>query len=562
MAARTAARMTAMVMGAAFVLAVGIAQAASDGARARRQDRGDLIVLDLHGSYAAMGRQQVALLGDTGRELRDLYTDRWEGLVRREGMLGGVVNRLVFPLWSVLGGWREDSGFFAEAAGIAAALDGGGADGVRLLYGGVFGGGSTVFAATRGATADGRTLIGRNVDWSDDGGRRRPVVARYHPDNGDLVHLTVSWPFIIVPIVGVNAAGLAISINFFDADEMIGLGFPRILYRRVLQRARTVEEALALLAEDGNRGGAGIVVLADATGALAVAECAAKHCAVDRPVGDWLARSNHALTSEMRAHDEGRTADSARRLAAMSAAVERRLGRITPAVATEILRDRSNSAFINDATVANLRVLNALVVDPGRRMLWHSTAMQPVAPFGEMVALAVDGFPEAPALTADPGLVNGDRAREMEAVAVMRQAARLFATGRVGDAGRLWDRLAVEAADLLEPHRLAFARARVRWSIGKPEEADALLAGAEVEAAPFEVRAYATVARALIADRQGRRSEALMRYRRAAAVLDQYPEYDAPLLVGAVRQWIEDGLVAPRTTGRLPAMPDLQCIPQ
>jgi hypothetical protein len=536
---------------------------AAAGGSARRQDRGPLIVLDLHGSYAAMGRQQVELLGEAAHELRDVYAERWRGLVRRQGILGLLVDHVIFPAWSALGGWREDSGFFAEAGGIAAALDGGGADGVRLLYGGVFGGGSTVFAATRGATADGRAIIGRNVDWSDDGGRRRPVVSRYHPDNGDLVHLTASWPFVIVPIVGVNAAGLAMSINFFDADEMIGLGFPRILYRRVLQRARTVDEALALLTEDGNRGGSGILVLADATGALAVAECAASRCAVERPTGDWVARSNHALVPEMRARDEGRTADSARRLAAMEIAVECRLGGITPVVASEILRDRANSRFINDSTVANLRVLNALVVDPDARMLWHSTALQPVAPFGEMVGVPVDGGASAaPPLPAEARFAADGRGREIEAVAAMRFAARLLAAGRVGDAGRLWDRLSVEAADLLEPHRLAFARARARWFTGRLREADALLAEADDDGAPFEIRLHAAAARALIADREGRRADAVEGYRRAAAVLDRHPEYDAPLLVGEVRRWVEEGLAAPQAKGRLPAMPDFQCIPQ
>ncbi len=541
---------------------------ASCDACPRREDHGALIVLDLYGTYAEMGRQEVELLGDEARVVRDLYAERWGGLVRAEGALGRLVDDVVFPVWSRFGGWREDSGFFAEAAGIARGLDAAsGADGLRLLYGGVFGGGSTAFAATRSATRDGRALIGRNVDWSDEGGRRRPVVTRYHPSNGDLVHLTASWPLVIVPIVGVNAAGLAISINFFDADVMIGLGFPRLLYRRVLQRARTVDEALALLADGGNRGGAGILVLADAAGAIALAECTAKRCAVYRPAEDWLAQSNHTRTPSMQAHDEGRTADSDRRRVAMEAAVRPRLGTIDPATAAEILRDRSNTAFINDAAVANLRVLNAVVVDPHARVLWHSTARQPLAPFGAMIPLAVDeaGSRNAaglPSLAADPRLGGPELAHEVEVVAAMRQASRLFATGRVGDAGAIWDRLAADPTSRLEPHRLAWTRARVRWSTGRDADADELLAAADVDDAPFEVRAYARVARAMLADREGRRSDGVGLYREADGYLATHAAYDAPLLVGPLHRWIHDGLGGGAAPGRMPAMPDLQCIPQ
>lgn len=531
----------------------------------RREDHGALIVVDLYGTYEDMGRQEVRLLGDEARAAQDLYADRWGGLVRAQGVLGRFVDAIVFPTWNAFGGWREDSGFFAEAGGIAAGLDGaGGADGVRFVYGGVFGGGSTAFAATRSATADGHALIGRNVDWSDDTGRRRPVAARYHPSNGDLVYLTASWPLVIVPIVGVNAAGLAISINFFDADDMLGLGFPRLLYRRVLQRAHDVDEALALLATGGNRGGAGILVLADAAGAIALVECTARRCAVHRPAGDWLAQSNHTRTPEMAAHDEGRTADSDRRRRAMEAAVGPRVGAIDVATAATILRDRANTPYVNDATVANLRVLNTAVVEPHARRLWHSTGQQPVAPFGAMIALDVAGEGATPGVApipADPRLDGPVLRHEVETVAAMRQAERLYAGGRVGDAGALWDRLADDAESRLEPHRLAWARARARWSTGRLAEAEDLLVVADVDAAPFEVRAHAGVARGLVADRRGRRIEAVARYREADAYLAAHPQYDAKLLVGPLHRLIDAGLAAP-ATGRMPPLPDLQCMPQ
>jgi hypothetical protein len=264
----------------------------------------------------------------------------------------------------------------------------------------------------------------------------------------------------------------------------------------------------------------------------------------------------------MHDHDEGRGPDTDRRRCAMEDAVRAHLGGITPAIAAEILRDRSNSAFLNDATVANLHVLNAVVVDPARRVLWHSTTQQPLAPFGEMIPIAVgDHPPDVAAIPADARLGSDAFRHDLATVAAMRQAARLFGVGRVGDAGALWDRLAEDRGALLEPRRLAWARARVRWSIGKLADAERLLVDADVDAAPFEVRAYAKVARGMIADRQGRRADAVDHYRDAAALLAAHPQYDAPTLVGPQRRWNDAGLAAPTRTGKLPAMPDLQRVP-
>jgi hypothetical protein len=218
---------------------------------------------------------------------------------------------------------------------------------------------------------------------------------------------------------------------------------------------------------------------------------------------------------------------------------------------------------MNDATVANLRVLNAVVLDPRARTLWHSTSRQPLAPFGAMIPIAVgDDGTDAPALPADPRLETAELQREVEVVGAMRQASRLFAIGRVGDAGAIWDRFAADATSELEPHRLAWARARVRWSLGRLAEAEDLLVAADVDAAPFEIRAYARVARALLDDRQGRRAAALARYRDADAYLESHPSYDAPFLIEPLHDWIRAGLAKPAMATRMPAMPDLQCIPQ
>ena len=159
---------------------------------------------------------------------------------------------MLFPLWAWIGPYYEESGFHDEIEGLAAGLGVPPADVLRALF--ALSGGSTVFAATRSATADGAALIGRNVDWADGMGARRPLVLDVHPSNGDLAHLFVGWPLVGLPAVGLNEAGFALSLNFFVADPQVGLLLPQWPHRRALQRAHDVAEGIEIFQQARLRG--------------------------------------------------------------------------------------------------------------------------------------------------------------------------------------------------------------------------------------------------------------------------------------------------------------------
>ena len=247
--------------------------------------------------------------------------------------------------------------------------------------------------------------------------------------------------------------------------------------------------------------------------------------------------------------------------AAMEAAVQPHPGKITPGIATLILRDRSNSPYVNEAVVANTAVLNSNVVNPAARTLWHSTAQQPQAPFGEMLPFSPGYSPvDAAALPADPRLGTPEMDREAHVVAEVRRAVRLFNEGKVEDAGAIWDALADSGEPLLEPHRLTWARARVRWTLGRWDEAAALLAALDGNDTPFDVRAHALVASGWAADRVDRREDAVRLYRQALVHLDTRPEYNPQLTIGPVRSWAAAGLKAPQTAGPPQETPHLQMV--
>jgi hypothetical protein len=523
--------------------AVALVAVLANGARAEapsRRDLGDLIVLEVSGTYAEMGRQQAELLGDDLRRVYDLQKRDHERALTAGGAGAWSLDAVGIPLWSRFGDDFDDSHLQEELGGMAEGLGVARNDLLRALMS--LGGGSTVFAATRSATADGQALIGRNVDWSDGLGARRPLVVRYAPSNGDLAHLFAGWPLVGVPTVGVNEAGFALSFNYFETDPQIGMWMPEWPHRRALQTARTVEDGIALFVNARERGISTFMVMADASGAIAMVECTTRRCAVFRPEGDWFAQANHARTPEMIPFDLYRSPDSFDRRAGMEAAVARHLGRIDPALTAAILRDRSTHPWPNASNVANLSVLNAAIVHPASRTLWHSTTMQPLAPFGayEGFTLAQDAAAPAP-VPIDAMLASGGFAAERAAVAKARTALHALVERRFGEARDGFDALLAQTPPVLDPARLSLGAGWARLGAGECAGVAAALAPALAANADVEARIYATSLSALCADRLGDRARAAGLHRETLALIEAHPEWNVFAPVAALAR---DGVAA------------------
>jgi hypothetical protein len=529
-------------LGIPLVLASFALAAAALATEPRREDAGDLIVLHLRGSYHEMGRQQAELLGDVLREVYAFHRAEYAAQVRAGGLAARAFDALALPLWSWAGARFDASGMHQQIAGAAEVLGVPPREMLRAAL--ALDASSTVFAATRGATADGRALLGRNVDWGDAGGLRRPLLVHFHPTNGDLAHISVAWPLNGLPTVGLNEAGFAISMNYFDTEPMFGAPLPKWPHRRALQTARSVEEGMQVFEASRPIGFAGFFVMADAQGAVAMIECRPSGCARFTVEGDWFAQANHARTPQMIPHDFYRSPDSSSRLAGMEAAVRRHVGALTPEIASRILRDRTGHAFANSESVGNLFVLNAVVVQPAAGLLWHSTRMQPHAPFGAYRAFSPAGdAPSAPDLPAAPELDSPAFQREAAAIAAVRRALQAQRTGRHAEARALWETAAAQADGALDPARLALARGWNLADLGELAASDAALAAADADGAPFDARLYAIAGRAALADREGRRDEALARWRTLIAAIDAHPEYTA---FRALRALAEAGLDEPQ----------------
>lgn len=533
-------RATSSGLALLFVLAVAFApqgaSAQSEAFAPSRRDLGDLIVLEVGGTYEEMGRQQAELLGDDLRRVYELQHLAFERAVTQGGVGDRLLDAVGIPLWSAVGGAFEDSSLHEELAGMATGLGVPRRDVMRALL--ALSGGSTVFAATRSATADGKALIGRNVDWDDERGARRPMLVHYRPSNGDLEYLFAGWPLVSLPTVGVNTAGFALSFNYFETDPQVGLLLPQWPHRRALQSARSVEDGIRIFENARERGISCFMVMADAAGDLAMVECTPKRCSVFRPDGDWFGQANHARTPEMMPFDRYRSPDSFDRRAGMEAAVGKQVGRLTPEVAAEILRDRSTHPWPNASNVANLTVLNAAIVHPASRTLWHSTTMQPEAPFGEYVGFTLGKGSAPPSIPASALLTGDAMARERIAVAMGREALHALAEKRPADALKGLETLLAAKPPVLDPARLALGLALARFQEGDVAGAAQALLPVTAADAPIDVQIYGLSLRALCADRLGHRDEAVALYRETLTLIEAHPEWNQFEKVAA---WAREG---------------------
>jgi tetratricopeptide (TPR) repeat protein len=176
--------------------------------------------------------------------------------------------------------------------------------------------------------------------------------------------------------------------------------------------------------------------------------------------------------------------------------------------------------------------------------------MQPHAPFGAYLPLRIGGAAaDAPTFPADPWLATPAAAAERAAAAEARRAVHLADQARLAEARAIWDRLA-QSAGPLDPSRIAWERALVRWRAGELEAAYEALGPLEAEDAALDARVHGLVARGVLADALGRREEALRLYALAQASLDAHPEYT---FFDTLRARIAAGREAPLGVEVLPA---------
>ncbi|MBC8107816.1 MAG: hypothetical protein H7Z14_14605 [Anaerolineae bacterium] len=148
------------------------------------------------------------------------------------------------------------------------------------------------------ASPDGVARMGRNLDFpSMNIADKLSVVFVYHPGpeyQGAYEFVAIGWPGIIGVLSGMNEHGLTLANMEVNRAPRFPSAMPYpLLYRTILEKCRTVDEAIALL-ESTPRQSANNLTLMDAAGNRAVAEIKPESIAVRRGVeGEPLLSTNH-----------------------------------------------------------------------------------------------------------------------------------------------------------------------------------------------------------------------------------------------------------------------------
>lgn len=207
--------------------------------------------------------------------------------------------------------------------------------------------GCSAFAAWGKASFSGDIIVGRNFDFE-----AGPIfdldkaVLYVWPDQG-IPYVHVAWAGMAGAVTGMNAEGLYVHLNAGRTDDT---GFGRIgtpvsmLVRRVLESARTIDEAFAIIAGAQVFVSDSYMLASRADGRAVVIEKSPTRCAMRQAGTEGLIlQTNHFLTEPFAADEENRkqieTATTLYRWNRLEELTARAMGNLNAKLALDILRD-------------------------------------------------------------------------------------------------------------------------------------------------------------------------------------------------------------------------------
>ena len=209
------------------------------------------------------------------------------------------------------------------------------------------------------ASPDGVARFGRNLDFpSFDVADKATVVLVQRPGDGRNGFAAVGWPGMIGVLSGMNEHGLALANMEVKRTMRLPSAMPYILlYRTVLERCATVDEAVALL-ERTPRQTANNLMLMDAAGSRAVVEITPEKVYVRR------ADPKQALisTNHQRAGEVWDTPGYCRRYDSLMRASKQHYGEVDVKALESMLADASQGKM----------TLQSMIFEPSTRVLYLS----------------------------------------------------------------------------------------------------------------------------------------------------------------------------------------------
>ncbi len=254
----------------------------------------------------------------------------------------------------------------------------------------------TGVVADRTTSGDGHLWLARNFDF--EGGEsfgRQKCVTYVHPDDG-YAFATVAWPGLAGCGTGINEQHIALFINAAATTDHRRIGTPSIFVaRNVLQHARTLDEAVAIIRNAQVFVSDSFVVCDGKTGRAVVVEKSPAATAIWNVSGS-VAVANHFVSP----HFSGDQANLERvrdgttmpRFIRATELLNRLRGHVTAAGLADLLRDKKGAGdkdlgLGNRNTIDALIATHSVIIDVTAGRMW--VAAWPHAE-GAFVAMDVD----------------------------------------------------------------------------------------------------------------------------------------------------------------------------
>lgn len=339
------------------VAPVATAAAAVPRPKARRAPRPiekpfPVPVIELSGTGAEIGRGHADALGSGIRELHDRYFAAY------------FLNEAGKFLALAAAGLFEPTLSPAHRDEVNALAAGSAIDARQILLAQCFLDLSPMVACSTvtlpaSAAPDGVARFGRNLDFpSFDVADERSIVLVYHPDGGRHAFAAVAWPGMVGVLTGMNEHGLTLANMEVTRSVRLPSAMPyTMLYRSVLERCRTVDQAVAFL-QKTPRQSANNLMLMDAGGDRAVVEITPDGVAVRRAPDDAALISTN--------HQRGDDLDSpgaCRRYDRLHDASARDFGHIDERAVESMLASVAQGKF----------TMQSMVFEPANRVMYLST---------------------------------------------------------------------------------------------------------------------------------------------------------------------------------------------
>ncbi len=346
------------VLTSACATAVEVARPATTSA-GRLQLVGGVRVLTLRGTPRQRGEAHGRLLGAQVRAVVKLYV---RGFLSR--VMGGWGNAMAVARaaeGSIPRTLRQELRGLARAARVSY-------DELLVLNAHVdaLASGCSSITVQAPASASGRVLLARNLDWSAPAGMQDLAVLMVVHGPGGRAFASYTYPGFLGVLTAVNDAGVAVSMNVSQSRDRARRCHPTpLLIRSALRRAATAEELLKHMVA-GKRCSGFLITAADARTGGRVLEMTAGRTALRLPVAGLLLSTNHFRTTAMRPLQGMMYANSMGRLLSL----QRWLGRRPTA---SRVGEASLWRALRKAPVKNRGTIMTVIVDPAklRMRVWE-----------------------------------------------------------------------------------------------------------------------------------------------------------------------------------------------